>query len=708
MASVLSCIDERLSTESAPATVTFLQSLKRDLLRLSLPPAPPAMLPAAAAATAATRNVPLSASPLAVSAAAVAQAAAAAAAKRAVAPTQATSAADLSIELQQVVRRIAHNQLPSVDFAAFRLDLSRTGALLAHVHRSSALKRLSFAGVELSDAALASVAQCVCQSRSIAELDLESCALRASGVALLAAQLGDGAACALTLLNLACNGRLGDAGASAIAAPVAHGRLQRLSLAHCGVASAGGAALGAALAAPACALTHLDVSHNRIGDDGASAVVRALHSNGTLQALSLAGNPIGDAVAAAFAGPLQGSALAQLDLSHTAALTASGLSQIAAALVGAPRLAELRLVGTATLPSTAVLPIASSLTRCKALTHVDLFGARIGATGVGLLCDAINVSIGSCALVQLGLRGNAIGVAGASHLAKLLGNRALRLRALNLAANSLRADGLRALAAALTDGVPLDSIDLSGNELGDAGVAQLASVLRGGSLQRLSLALNNIGVNGARTLAAAIAARTVGDGLAALDLSWNLIGAEGVRHLAPALRGAHAVADVSLAGNRLGDDGAQLLSETVLGGPGGGALSSLLVVDVSHNSIRAPGAQHIGALIRDTPLLSCALDGNELGDDGTLAIANALKAARTLQRLSMRGTGITAQGSGAVCEAAQLNPILELLDLRDNVIADFSLTALHDAVARNNAMRCLLPPHAANLAAAHSTQSTAK
>jgi Ran GTPase-activating protein (RanGAP) involved in mRNA processing and transport len=176
--------------------------------------------------------------------------------------------------------------------------------------------------------------------------------------------------------------------------------------------------------------------------------------------------------------------------------------------------------------------------------------------------------------------------------------------------------------------------------------------------------------------------------------------ADGVQQLAPALRGAHALADVSLAGNRLGDDGAHRLADLVMSGPGGGALSSVLVIDVSHNSIRAAGARHIGVLIRDTPLVSCSAEHNELGDDGALLIANALKVSPALRRLSLRATGISSQGSGTICEAVQLNPLLEHIDLRENKIADFSLTALHDAMARNNAMRCFLSPHDANLAAA--------
>lgn len=595
------------------------------------------------------------------------------------------------------MRRITHNQLAHVDFAAFRLDQSRIGVLLAPVHRSSALKRLSFAGVKLTDATVLQIAQCCGQSRSIAELDLEMCDLRDVHVVQLANALADTPG-ALVQLNLACNRKLGNAGAAALAKYAGRGRLQHLSLAHCDLAAAGATDMASALASPTGALAHLDLSYNRIGDKGATAVVRALRANATLRTLNLAGNAVTDNVCNAWSELFAGAdaqpakALKTLDLSYNKALSASGVALIALALVAAPQLAELRLVGTAPLVSTSVLPIASALTRVKALVSVDLYGARIGATGVGLLCDAINIAA-SCNLVQLSLRGNAIGIAGSTHIAKLLGNKGLRLRSLNLAGNALKADGLRSLANALVDGVPLDMLDLSGNELGDAGVAQLVPVLRNGPLQRLSLALNNIGVGGVRTLATAIAARTAGDGLAALDLDWNALGADGVQQLGPALRGAHALADISLAGNRLGDDGAQRLADLVLNGPGGGALSTLLVVDVSHNSIRAAGARHIGALIRDTPLVSCAADHNELGDDGALLIANSLKTTPALRRLSLRAAGMSSQGSGTICEAVQLNPLLEHIDLRENRIADFSLTALHDAMARNNAMRCLLSPH---------------
>ena len=77
-------------------------------------------------------------------------------------------------------------------------------------------------------------------------------------------------------LDLADNHGIGCDGVRALAPLVASGAVRALDLENCGVGEAGAVALGAALASPSCALTHLCVSRNFIGAVGMDAIAVGL------------------------------------------------------------------------------------------------------------------------------------------------------------------------------------------------------------------------------------------------------------------------------------------------------------------------------------------------------------------------------------------------------------------------------------------------
>ena len=123
------------------------------------------------------------------------------------------------------------------------------------------------------------------------------------------------------------------------------------------------------------------------------------------------------------------------------------------------------------------------------------------------------------------------------------------------------ADYLIQLVEVLRGNAALASLDLSYNDIGDAGAAQLAESLRvNGTLTSLELWETNIGDAGATQLAESLRVNAT---LTSLDLSCNRIGDAGAAQLAGSLRINTALTSLDLSCNRIGDAGAAQLAESL-------------------------------------------------------------------------------------------------------------------------------------------------
>ncbi len=159
---------------------------------------------------------------------------------------------------------------------------------------------LSLTERALSEAELAAIAYALRNDTRVRELHLRACSLsRASG-----GELADllRVNVHLTVLDLAENERLGDAGLAPIATALRESNvtLQRLVLANTGLSDASAPRLADVLAVnQRCALDCLDLQRNAFSDVGITALAAALKNNRRLQTLVLRFNHVGDAGAAA-------------------------------------------------------------------------------------------------------------------------------------------------------------------------------------------------------------------------------------------------------------------------------------------------------------------------------------------------------------------------------------------------------------------------
>ncbi|MGL4550831.1 MAG: TIGR02996 domain-containing protein [Gemmataceae bacterium] len=168
------------------------------------------------------------------------------------------------------------------------------------------------------------------------------------------------------------------------------------------------------------------------------------------------------------------------------------------------------------LPASSLLAHAPALFRLAPLREVKLYEAS------GLLADLAGCPALAPVRV-LDLEKNELGDA---DLAGLAGpNRLADLRSLMLWSNRISDAGLHALAAAAPP--RLETLDLSGNVIGNDGAAALADSPFFGRLRRVALSNNRVGDAGALALAGSPFAATLG----LLDLAKNPIGPAGTAAL---------------------------------------------------------------------------------------------------------------------------------------------------------------------------------
>lgn len=370
-----------------------------------------------------------------------------------------------------------------------------------------------------------------------AELSLSGHELSEAHAALLGGALARNA----TLRELAVGTpTTGAAAAAALAPGVVVSALRSIDLANRGLeGAAGGAALGAMLAAPST-LASVDASRNALGDEGVEALATALGANASseLARLDLAECGVGDAGAAALAAAMcangGGPALQALRLAGNATLGCAGAAALVAAGVASGSLRELDLSDTAAGAGAGAAEWLSA--HGASVSALTLARCKLAPEAFEALVDGMEAAGGGSSLEMLDVSGNeCVGDAGAVRLAE------------------------RALAPA--DGT-LAALDLS--ECGVGAVGAGALFRAAGGVRRLSLR-GNEGVDdgGALELAAVLRVRGDGETAAAalasceeLCLASCGIGAAGAEALFDALAGggAPSLRTLEMGGNDVGDD----------------------------------------------------------------------------------------------------------------------------------------------------------
>jgi len=288
------------------------------------------------------------------------------------------------------------------------------------------------------------------------------------------------------------------------------------------------------------------------------------------------------------------------------------------------------------------------------------FGKKVDDTEAQALCIALSATT---SVNSVDLSYNNIGNAGAIALAELLRNNNT-IQSLSLSYNNIGPLGARALADSLLLSMSLQSMSLQGNDLDDEGGVALAVMLRGNNcLTALDLSRTGISTRSLVSILQAIASHPT---LAALSLDRPLLpGVHDVtcvvNHLSLALQRNATLRHLSLGYFGLEDDHiATLLPHLV-------ANMSLQSILLRGNRLSSTGGLHVAKLLaRRHDIVEVDLEGNHIDNDGAASISAAVRHSTTLHTLLLASNNIGEKGLIAVADCIPLCPSLMNITLWGN------------------------------------------
>ncbi|XP_078518912.1 ribonuclease inhibitor-like [Lissotriton helveticus] len=450
------------------------------------------------------------------------------------------------------------------------------------------------------------------------------------------------------------------------------------TLHSCEITGASCAALAAVLRSN-CSLLELDLSYNKLGDPGVSLLWEALkHPDTRLQKIRLRKCGITDASCAALAAFLPSNcSLLELDLSQNYRDDA-GLSLLCDALKHPDTRLQKIGLGLCAMPNDSCEALAASLRTNRSLLDLDLSDNDLDDAGVSLLCDALkhpdtqlqNINLYMCVmpndpcaalaaalhfnhyLLELELSNNYVGDADASLICDTLKHPNTRLQKIHLGLCAMLKAPCAALAAALRTNHFLLDLDLSNNDLGDAGATLFWEALKHPDTRLQKINLSDCWITSASCAAQA----------AFLSSNRSLL-------------------DLDLSENKLGDAGATLLWEA-LKHPD----TRLQKISLDNCGITSASCAALATSLRSNrSLLELTLNRNKLGGAGATLLCDALKHPDTrMQKMSLYRCEITGASCAALAAALRSNCSLLELTLIGNYLYDFDLSMIRDALKHSD------------------------
>jgi Ran GTPase-activating protein (RanGAP) involved in mRNA processing and transport len=219
--------------------------------------------------------------------------------------------------------------------------------------------------------------------------------------------------------------------------------------------------------------------------------------------------------------------------------------------------------------------------------------------------------------------------------------------------------------------------------VGSESAAFLADVFSGNPLQELHLGENELGDEGVAVLASGILSR--GTSLRYLDLRANGITEAGAMSLQGLLVSSQNLIGLNLSNNELGDLGTTALTRGIRS-----SACKLQKIDLSSNQIEHRGATAIASMLQTNQKLEeLILSFNAIGDEGAIAIGQSLRRNRKLRLLALRKNGITDEGAKIIAETLPSMLGLKELLLSKNIIGRDGASALLVGLRSNTELEYL-------------------
>jgi Ran GTPase-activating protein (RanGAP) involved in mRNA processing and transport len=255
----------------------------------------------------------------------------------------------------------------------------------------------------------------------------------------------------------------------------------------------------------------------------------------------------------------------------------------------------------------------------------------------------------------------------------------------------------------------LGTVQISGDDIGDAEIRDICESLKSNSIRLLSLRscrmedinfrklveslkennslahLNlNLGVVNSKDRATCLAEGIKGNAhITTILLHGNPLGDEGMSILAPAFEFHPKLQSIDVGDCQLGDDAMQNVCSLIKSRENKQHLKELTLTG-NRNISQTGWAQLAMAIANHSRLTSLFLDYNNIGDFGAGLLAVALASSKYLQVLDLEGTNITDVGADLLCDSIEShNVTLRELSLAENEITDEILSEIKECLQEN-------------------------
>ncbi|XP_064232652.1 ribonuclease inhibitor-like [Aotus nancymaae] len=370
----------------------------------------------------------------------------------------------------------------------------------------------------------------------------------------------------------------------------------------------------------------------------------ALQANPALTELNLRSNELGDAGVHRVLQALQSSSCKILKLSfQNCYLTAAGCGVLSGTLRSLPTLQELHLSDNPLGDAGLQLLCEGFLDPQCHLEKLQLEYSRLSPASCEPLATVLRAEQDFKELTV----SNDIDEAGIHVLCQGLKDSPCQLETLKLENCGATSDSCRDLCSILASKTSLRELAL-GNKLGDVGIAEMCPGLLHPSSRLRTLWIWECGLT----------AKSCGD-------------------LCRVLRAKDSLKELSLAGNKLGDEGARLLCESLL--EPGCQLESLWLKSCS---LTAACCSHFSSVLAQNKfLLELQISENRLGDAGVQELCQGLgQPGSVLRSLWLGDCDVSDSSCGSLAATLLANHSLRDLDLSNNCVGDAGILQLMESL----------------------------
>ena len=342
-------------------------------------------------------------------------------------------------------------------------------------------------------------------------------------------------------------------------------------------------------------LKKLDISGNKISDDGAIRLSKCLSTEGTLTELGLSENKISCKGVSAIAKAMMNTTIQKLDVSNNE------------------------------ISNDCTVALSKCLKTNTTLIDLDVSNNSISCKGVSAIAEALQVN--STTLQKLDISNCIAGDDGAIAFSKCLKTNT-KLIELKLSGNEITSNGISAIVEAMQENNALQKLDISNNKISDNGMLVFSKYLEKNlSLVELNISGNGITCQGACAIAKAMHMNTT---LRKLDISNNEILDNGVKAFSKYLNTNPPLTELRMSQIGITSDGASATAQSLE------INNALQKLDVSCNKISDNGATAIRKCLKiNTTLAEFNVSRDYFTCKGVLAITEGIQTNKGLMSLTL-------------------------------------------------------------------------